>query len=88
MGFSNERFVGMYRSLLLLRKLEEKAVEMTMTGQLWGWLHSYLGQEAVAVGVCAHLRNDDFVASTHRGRGHFLAKGLDPKRMLAEVLSR
>jgi pyruvate dehydrogenase E1 component alpha subunit len=88
MSLSGDKKVEMYRSLLLLRKLEEKTVEMTMAGQVPGWLHSYLGQEAVAVGVAAHLRLDDFVASTHRGRGHFLAKGLDPNRLLAEVLGR
>ncbi len=88
MSLSDGKMVEMYRSLLLLRKLEEKTVEMTMAGQVPGWLHSYLGQEAVAVGVASHLRPDDFVASTHRGRGHFLAKGLDPKRLLAEVLGR
>jgi pyruvate dehydrogenase E1 component alpha subunit len=88
MSLSGDKKAEMYRSLLLLRKLEEKTVEMTMAGQVPGWLHSYLGQEAVAVGVVAHLRIDDFVASTHRGRGHFLAKGLDTNRMLAEVLGR
>ncbi|MEE9201788.1 MAG: thiamine pyrophosphate-dependent dehydrogenase E1 component subunit alpha, partial [Dehalococcoidia bacterium] len=88
MGLSAGKMVEMYRSLLLLRRLEEKTVEMTMAGQVPGWLHSYLGQEAVAVGVASHLRTDDFVASTHRCRGHFLAKGLDHKRMLAEVLGR
>lgn len=88
MSVSAAQMMEMYRSLLLLRKLEEKTVEMTMAGQVPGWLHSYLGQEAVAVGVASQLRPDDFVASTHRGRGHFLAKGLDPKRMLAEVLGR
>ncbi|MBI4285675.1 MAG: thiamine pyrophosphate-dependent dehydrogenase E1 component subunit alpha [Chloroflexi bacterium] len=78
----------MFRMLVLLRRMEERTVEMFLSGKLPGWLHSYLGQEAIAVGVCAHLNEDDFVASTHRCRGHFLAKGMAPGPLMAEVMGK
>ena len=53
-----------------------------------GGIHPYIGEEAVAVGVCAALRADDLITSTHRGHGHVLAKGADPRRMLAELFGR
>lgn len=85
---SADRLKGLYHTLLILRRLEERTIELSTQGKVPGFLHSYLGQEAVPTGVCSQLRPDDWVAGTHRGRGVFLAKGMDPKRLLAEVLGR
>jgi acetoin:2,6-dichlorophenolindophenol oxidoreductase subunit alpha len=72
----------------LIRAFEERALELVKTGEIVGGIHPYLGEEAVAVGVCAALRPDDQITSTHRGHGHVLAKGADPSRMLAELCGR
>jgi acetoin:2,6-dichlorophenolindophenol oxidoreductase subunit alpha len=72
----------------LIRQFEERALEMVKTGEIVGGIHPYIGEEAVAVGVCASLRADDQITSTHRGHGHVLAKGADPSRMLAELCGR
>ncbi|HEV2635701.1 MAG TPA: thiamine pyrophosphate-dependent dehydrogenase E1 component subunit alpha [Actinocrinis sp.] len=77
-----------YRMLRLIRGFEEQAIELVREGVIVGGIHPYIGQEAVAVGVCAALRADDQITSTHRGHGHVLAKGADPDRMLAELAGR
>ncbi|MFC4013707.1 thiamine pyrophosphate-dependent dehydrogenase E1 component subunit alpha [Nonomuraea purpurea] len=69
----------------LIREFEELCLEMALSGELVGGIHPYIGQEAVAVGVCSRLAVNDVITSTHRGHGHVLAKGADPKRMLAEL---
>jgi len=69
----------------LIREFEERCLEMAISGELVGGIHPYIGQEAVAVGVCSSLAVNDIITSTHRGHGHVLAKGADPKRMLAEL---
>ena len=63
----------------LIRAFEERALELVETGEIVGGIHPYIGEEAVAVGVCAALRADDQITSTHRGHGHVLAKGADPE---------
>ena len=78
----------MYRSMLLIRMFEERVRSLTAGGLVPGLVHLSAGQEAVAVGVCSALASDDYMASTHRGHGHCLAKGADPKRLLAEILGR
>jgi pyruvate dehydrogenase E1 component alpha subunit len=78
----------MYRKMLLIRKHEEYCLELKAEGKARGPLHLCSGQEAVGVGVCAALRKDDVASSTHRGHAHYLAKGVDPKRLLAEILGR
>jgi len=78
----------LYRTVRLIRRFEETAIEMVRTGVIVGGIHPCLGQEAVAAGVCAALRPDDVITSTHRGHGHVLAKGADPSRMLAELAGR
>lgn len=78
----------LFRRMLLIRKAEERLARDFKAGQLPGPVHLYIGQEAIAVGVCAHLRDGDRITSTHRGHGHFLAKGGDPKAMFAEVYGR
>jgi acetoin:2,6-dichlorophenolindophenol oxidoreductase subunit alpha len=78
----------LYQHLLLIRTFEERVVTLRQSGVLQGSLHPYVGQEAVAVGVCARLNADDYVASTHRGHGHCIAKGVDVARMMAELYGR
>jgi len=78
----------LYRRMLLIRLMEERLGEVQKAGDLPGPVHLYIGQEAVAVGVCDHLDDRDWIASTHRGHGHFLAKGGDPTAMIAEVFGR
>jgi hypothetical protein len=63
--------------MLLIRRMEERLGEVVKSGELPGSVHLYIGQEAVAVGVCSNLTEQDWIASTHRGHGHFLAKGVD-----------
>jgi acetoin:2,6-dichlorophenolindophenol oxidoreductase subunit alpha len=79
---------ALYRSMRLIRSFEESALAMVKSGEIVGGIHPYIGEEAVAVGVCAALRADDLITSTHRGHGHVLAKGSDPARMLAELCGR
>ena len=78
----------MYERMLLLRRAEERLVQNFKEGVLPGNVHLYVGQEAVAVGVCAHLSDRDWITSTHRGHGHFLAKGGDPEGLFAEIYGR
>ncbi|MGC4806956.1 thiamine pyrophosphate-dependent dehydrogenase E1 component subunit alpha [Micromonospora sp. DT233] len=80
--------VRLYRTVRLIRRFEERALELVRAGAIVGGIHPYLGQEGIAAGVCAALRADDLVTGTHRGHGHVLAKGADPARMLAELLGR
>jgi TPP-dependent pyruvate/acetoin dehydrogenase alpha subunit len=72
----------------LIRRFEQQAIEMVRSGVIPGGIHPYIGEEAIAAGVCAALRADDLITSTHRGHGHVLAKGADPIRMLAELAGR
>ena len=78
----------LFRKMLLIRKVEEALGAASLAGDLPGPVHLYVGQEAVAVGVCAHLTDRDWIASTHRGHGHFLAKGGEAKLLVAEVYGR
>ncbi|MBO4207221.1 thiamine pyrophosphate-dependent dehydrogenase E1 component subunit alpha [Micromonospora echinofusca] len=78
----------LYRTVRLIRRFEERAIDLVRAGEIVGGIHPYLGQEAIAAGVCAALRPDDLITSTHRGHGHVLAKGADPARMLAELCGR
>jgi pyruvate dehydrogenase E1 component alpha subunit len=78
----------LYRTVRLIRRFEERAIELVKSGDIVGGIHPYIGQEAIAAGVCAALRVDDIITSTHRGHGHVLAKGADPARMLAELCGR
>jgi len=80
--------IGVLKLMYTIRQFEEKARQLFRQGLIYGALHPYVGQEAVAVGACAALKNDDFVVSTHRGHGHCIAKGADLKRMMAELLGR
>ena len=74
--------------MLLIRRFEERVVDLVNANEIAGVTHESVGQEAVAVGACSVLRPDDVITSTHRGHGHLLAKGADPARMMAELLGR
>ncbi len=85
---AKEDIIGMYTKMLTIRRFEERIALEFARGAIPGFIHSYIGQEAVAVGVCANLRPDDRIASNHRGHGHCIAKGADLKRMMAEIHGR
>ena len=78
----------MLQKMLEIRFFEEKVFELYAQNLVPGTIHLYAGEEAVAVGVCSNLRKDDYITSTHRGHGHCLAKGADPKRVMAEILGK
>ncbi|MHB0856300.1 MAG: thiamine pyrophosphate-dependent dehydrogenase E1 component subunit alpha [Anaerolineae bacterium] len=80
--------LGMLQVMWRIRRCEEQVVRAYAGGDIPGGCHTYIGEEAVGAGVIAHLRTDDAVFSTHRGHGHALAKGLAPRRMLAEVFGK
>ncbi len=83
-----DKLLGMYRNMLTIRRCEEQLVKLYAAGKVYGGVHTYIGEEAVATGVCAHLRLDDTVFSTHRGHGHALSKGVTPRELIAEILGR
>ncbi len=82
------QLLELYRTLLLIRSTEEQLARSYANSLVHGACHTYVGEEAVAVGVCAHLRPEDAVFSTHRGHGHALAKGVPPQQVMAELFGR
>jgi acetoin:2,6-dichlorophenolindophenol oxidoreductase subunit alpha len=78
----------MYETTLTIRRFEQRAIEQYRLGNIRGYLHPYLGEEAIAVGSISALEADDYIVSTHRGHGHAIAKGHDPKRMMAELFGK
>jgi TPP-dependent pyruvate/acetoin dehydrogenase alpha subunit len=80
--------VEMLRTMILIREFDELAIKLRVAGKIYGAVHPYVGQEAVAVGVCSNLTVRDRVTSTHRGHGHCIAKGADIRRMMAELFGR
>jgi acetoin:2,6-dichlorophenolindophenol oxidoreductase subunit alpha len=85
---TQELFIELYRSLYTTRLFEQKCFQYYRQGLIVGYFHPYLGEEAIAAGVCAALRSDDYIVSTHRGHGHCVARGGDLKRMFAEIFGR
>jgi acetoin:2,6-dichlorophenolindophenol oxidoreductase subunit alpha len=85
---SKEQLRDAYRTMRTIREFEERLHREFATGEIPGFVHLYAGEEAIAAGVCAHLRPDDYVASTHRGHGHAIAKGCDVKAMMAEIYGK
>jgi pyruvate dehydrogenase E1 component alpha subunit len=85
---SRESLIESYRAMCTIRRFEERVQEEFSKGGIPGFVHLYAGQEASAVGVCSHLGAKDFIASTHRGHGHSIAKGCDVKGMMAELFAR
>ena len=84
-SLSTEQLTAMYTDMLKIRLWETKIKDLALKGGFRGVAHLYVGEEAIAVGVCSALRQDDYIASTHRGHGHLIAKGGDLKLMLAEI---
>jgi len=84
----NSKLLDMYRQMLTIRFFEEKVFELYGQNLVPGTIHLYAGEEAVAVGVCANLRKDDYITSTHRGHGHCIAKGARLDKTMAEILGR
>jgi acetoin:2,6-dichlorophenolindophenol oxidoreductase subunit alpha len=78
----------MYETTATIRRFEQRAIEQYRLGQIRGYLHPYLGQEAIAVGSIAAIEPDDYIVSTHRGHGHAIAKGHDPRLMMAELFGK
>jgi len=85
---STADLVELYRRMLVIRGFEERVAALYRDGEIPGFVHLSIGQEAAAVGACWPLREDDVITSTHRGHGHCLAKGLDPLGMFAELMAR
>jgi TPP-dependent pyruvate/acetoin dehydrogenase alpha subunit len=83
-----ERWIRAYRKMVSIRLFEEQVNDLYTRALMPGLAHLYIGQEAVAVGICEVLRPDDYITSTHRGHGHCLAKGAAPDRMFAELLGK
>ena len=88
MKVSKEAMKDMYLRMIRIREFESKAQSLFADGKIPGFVHLYLGEEAVATGVCACLRDDDYITSTHRGHGHIIAKGGDLKFMMAELFGK
>lgn len=87
-GLTKERLTELYSRMFRIRKFEETAGNLFAQGFIPGLIHLYVGEEAVAVGVCSSLEQEDYVVSTHRGHGHCIAKGGDVRKMMAELLGK
>ena len=83
-----EQLLSLYRQMLNIRLTEEQLARSHQMGLIHGACHTYVGEEAIAAGVCAHLGPEDAVFSTHRGHGHALAKGVSPREVVAELFGR
>ena len=87
-GLDTDHLLALYWRMRLLRDFEDRVYHLFLQGELSGTLHQYQGQEAVAVGVCDHLSNDDWITSTHRPHGHALAKGVTARAGMAELYGK
>lgn len=87
-ALTTEKYLQMYRRMTMIRLFEEQVNELYTRALMPGLAHLYIGEEAVAVGICEALNNDDYITSTHRGHGHCVAKGASPDRMFAELLGK
>jgi acetoin:2,6-dichlorophenolindophenol oxidoreductase subunit alpha len=88
MQHSRQFLLDSYRSMATIRRFEDRVHDEFSTGKIPGFVHLYAGEEASAVGFCAHLDNRDVIASTHRGHGHCIAKGVDVTEMMKEIYGR
>ncbi len=88
MTINKETMIQMYTTMYRIRQFESKLQEFFAAGKIPGFVHLYLGEEAVAAGTCAVLRKEDYITSTHRGHGHLIAKGGDLKKMMAEIYGK
>lgn len=87
-AYSREFLEQLYRTLYTIRVFETECIKLYRQGLIIGYFHPYLGEEAIATGACAALREDDYIVSTHRGHGHCIARGGQLNKMVAEVLGR
>ena len=87
-NYSKEQLLDFYRQMVKVREFELRAINERRAGLIPGFIHSCVGQEATAVGACTALNQDDVITSTHRGHGHLVAKGGEPKYMMAELAAR
>lgn len=85
---TKDQLLDAYRRMRTIREFEERLHKEFATGAIPGFVHLYAGQEASATGVCMHLRDEDYLSSTHRGHGHCIAKGVDPVGMMAEIYGK
>jgi acetoin:2,6-dichlorophenolindophenol oxidoreductase subunit alpha len=88
MATDKNELIELYRTMLTIRRFEERVSLEYTRGNVLGYVHLYIGQEAIATGVCNNLRTDDRIVSSHRGHGHSIAKGADVKRMMAEIYGK
>jgi pyruvate dehydrogenase E1 component alpha subunit len=88
MEIKKDTMLSLYRKMISIRAFEEKTSEMYAAGNIPGFVHLYLGEEAVASGVCENLTVEDYITSTHRGHGHLIGKGGDMKLMMAELYAK
>jgi acetoin:2,6-dichlorophenolindophenol oxidoreductase subunit alpha len=88
MDIPQDRLIKMYEVMLKIRYFENRVRDLFASGEMPGFVHLYLGQEAIAAGTCAALKEDDYITSTHRGHGHIIAKGGEMKYMMAELYGK
>jgi pyruvate dehydrogenase E1 component alpha subunit len=88
MELTNDQLMHMFEQMTRMREFDERAALLMEQARVHGSVHLYCGEEAIGVGVCEALNRDDYITSTHRGHGHLLAKGGDPKRMYAELFAK
>jgi TPP-dependent pyruvate/acetoin dehydrogenase alpha subunit len=88
MALGKQTLVDLYTTMLTIRRFEERVAVEFHAGNIVGFVHSYIGQEAIAAGVCKHLSKEDRIVSHHRGHGHCIAKGADMKKMMAEIYGK
>ena len=83
-----EEAVGLYEQMLLIRRFEEQSDRLYKAGKIRGFCHLYIGQEAIAVGAISTLRSDDYIITHYRDHGHALARGMDPKVVMSELMGK
>jgi TPP-dependent pyruvate/acetoin dehydrogenase alpha subunit len=88
LDLSRKTLIDLYTTMLTIRRFEERVAQEVYAGKVPGFVHSYIGEEAIATGVCVHLTRQDRIVSHHRGHGHCIAKGADMKRMMAEIYGK
>jgi len=88
LNLDRKTLIDLYTTMLTIRRFEERVVKEVYAGKVSGFVHSYIGEEAIATGVCAHLKKEDRIVSHHRGHGHCIAKGADMNKMMAEIYGK
>ena len=88
MAIEKEKLNWMFRTMVRIRRFEERVAQEFADGNIPGSVHLYIGEEAVATGAIAHLKKEDYIMSTHRGHGHLIAKGGEPNKMMAEMFAK